>query len=193
MIDYIPGGSVDVHDELKPFRLKQYDNNSHKLYLTIIDRDNPFGKTVNLEGHTVTAYFRLPDGSDEYVVCEIVKAKTGRIAVPFPGSVTRQIGTVQCEIRIVGEGMSIVSLRKFTFEVMESIYDSASIEATEKYSALEAALSAVQSYRNELDSLRAELDGLSWMGWDSTRSGSGWKPSPPGSRRRRRRSPSWTA
>lgn len=160
MIDYIPGGSVDVHDELKPFRLKQYDNNSHKLYLTIIDRDNPFGKTVNLEGHTVTAYFRLPDGSDEHVVCEIVKAKTGRIAVPFPGSVTQQIGTVQCEIRIVGEGMSIVSLRKFTFEVMESIYDSASIEATEKYSALDVLISQAQSYRNELDSLRDELDGL---------------------------------
>lgn len=160
MIDYIPGGSVDVHAELKPFQIKQYDNNSHKLYLTVIDRDNPFGKTVNLEGHTVTAYFRLPDGSDEHVVCEIVKAKTGRIAVPFPGSVTQQIGTVQCEIRIVGEGMSIVSLRKFTFEVMESIYDSASIEATEKYSALDVLISQAQGYRNELDSLQAELDGL---------------------------------
>lgn len=160
MIDYIPGGSVDVHAELKPFQLKQYDNNSHKLFLTIIDKDNPYGSTVNLEGHTVTAYFRLPDGSDEYVVCEIVKAKTGRIAVPFPGSVTRQIGTVQCEIRIVGEGMSIVSLRKFTFEVMESIYDSASIEATEKYSALDVLISQAQGYRNELDSLQAELDGL---------------------------------
>lgn len=160
MIDYIPGGSVDVHAELKPFQIKQYDNNSHKLYLTVIDLDNPFGKTVNLEGHTVTAYFRLPDGSDEHVVCEIVKAKTGRIAVPFPGSVTQQIGTVQCEIRIVGEGMSIVSLRKFTFEVMESIYDSASIEATEKYSALDVLISQAQGYRNELDSLQAELDGL---------------------------------
>ena len=160
MIDYIPGGSVDVHDELKPFRLKQYDNNSHKLYLTIIDRDNPFGKTVNLEGHAVTAYFRLPDGSDEYAVCEIVKAKTGRIAVPFPGSVTHQIGTVQCEIRIVGEGMSIVSLRKFTFEVMESIYDPSSVEATEKYYVLDELISRAQGYRNELDSLQAELDGL---------------------------------
>ena len=48
MIDYIPGGSVDVHAELKPFQIKQYDNNSHKLYLTIIDKDNPYGKTVNL-------------------------------------------------------------------------------------------------------------------------------------------------
>lgn len=160
MIDYIPGGSVDVHAELKPFQIKQYDNNSHKLYLTVIDRDNPFGKTVNLEGHTVTAYFRLPDGSDEYVVCEIVKAKTGRIAVPFPGSVTQQIGTVQCEIRITGSGMSIISMRKFTFEVIESIYDSSAMEASESFSALDALISQAQGYRNELDSLQAELDGL---------------------------------
>ena len=160
MIDYIPGDAVDIHSKIQPFQIKQYDNNSHKLFLTIIDKDNPYGSTVNLEGHTVTAYFRLPDGSDEYAVCEIVKAKTGRIAVPFPGSVTQQIGTVQCEIRITGSGMSIISMREFTFEVIESIYDPSSVEATEKYYVLDELISRAQGYRNELDSLQAELDGL---------------------------------
>ena len=152
MIDYIPSGSVDVHDELKPFRLKQYDNNSHKLYLTIIDRDNPFGKTVNLEGHSVRAYFVLPDGSDEYVDCELIKPKSGKIAVPFPSSVTQQIGIVKCEIRI-SDGNNLISLNVFTFEIVESIYNSSAIESTGKYSALDNALNTVQSYRNELDSL----------------------------------------
>ena len=160
MIDYIPGGSVDVYSSIQPFQIKQYDNNSHKLYLTIIDKDNPYGKTVNLEGHAVRAYFRLPDGSDEYVDCEMIKAKTGRIAVVFPGSVTQLIGTVECEISIVGGDDSLISLKKFSFDVVESIRDTSAIEATEKYSALDRALSEVQELINDMDAIAADVQSM---------------------------------
>ena len=154
MIDYIFGGIVDIHNSPPSFKLKQYDNNSHKLHMTIIDKDNPYGNTVNLEGHSVRAYFVLPDGSDEYVDCELIKPKSGKIAVPFPSSVTQQIGIVKCEIRI-SDGNNLISLNVFTFEIVESIYDSSAIESTEKYSALDNALNAVQRLSNELDSLIA--------------------------------------
>lgn len=152
MIDYIFGGIADIHNSPQSFKLKQYDNNSHKLHMTIIDKDNPYGNTVNLEGHSVRAYFVLPDGSDEYVDCELIKPKSGKIAVPFPSSVTQQIGIVKCEIRI-SDGNNLISLNVFTFEIVESIYNSSAIESTGKYSALDNALNTVQSYRNELDSL----------------------------------------
>lgn len=160
MIDYIPGGAVDIHSKIQPFQIKQYDNNSHKLFLTIIDRDNPFGQTVDLRGHSVRAYFILPDGSDEFINCEIVRAKSGKIAVPFPGSVTQQTGTVECELCIIGESNSIISLRKFSFDVVESIRDTSAMEASEKYSALEAALSAVQGFSNDIDAAVADVQSM---------------------------------
>lgn len=154
MIDYIFGGIVDIHNSPPSFKLKQYDNNSHKLHMTIVDKDNPYGNTVNLEGHSVRAYFVLPDGSDEYVDCELIKPKSGRIAVHFPSSVTQQIGIVKCEIRI-SDGNDLISLNVFTFEIVESIYNSSAMESTEKYSALDNALNTVQRLSNELDSLIA--------------------------------------
>lgn len=160
MIDYIPGGAVDIHSKIQPFQIKQYDNNSHKLHLTIIDRDNPFGQTVDLRGHSVRAYFILPDGSDEFIDCEIVRGKSGKIAVPFPGSVTQQTGTVECELCIIGESNSIISLRKFSFDVVESIRDTSAMEASEKYSALEAALSAVQGFSNDIDAAVADVQSM---------------------------------
>lgn len=160
MIDYIPGGAVDIHSKIQPFQIKQYDNNSHKLFLTIIDRDNPFGQTVDLRGHSVRAYFILPDGSDEFINCEIVRAKSGKIAVPFPGSVTQQTGTVECELCIIGESNSIISLRKFSFDVVESIRDTSAMEASEKYSALEAALSAVQGFSNDIGAAVADVQSM---------------------------------
>ena len=158
MIDYIFGGIVDVHNSSPSFKLKQYDNNSHKLHMTIVDKDNPYGNTVNLEGHSVRAYFKLPDGSDEYVDCELIKPKSGKIAVPFPSSVTQQVGIVKCEIRI-SEGNNLISLNVFTFEIVESIYNSSAIESTEKYSALDRALIEVQSVRSEMNMLVASPAG----------------------------------
>ena len=157
MIDYIFGGIVDIHNSPPSFKLKQYDNNSHKLHMTIIDKDNPYGNTVNLDGHSVRAYFKLPDGSDEYVDCELIKPKSGKITVPFPSSVTQQVGIVKCEIRI-SDGNNLISLNVFTFEIVESIYNSSAIESTEKYSALDRALIEVQNVRNEVNALVALAD-----------------------------------
>lgn len=165
MIDYIPGGLTDVRGDIPAFKIKQYDNNSHQLHLIIIDKDNPFGSAVDLTGHTLTAYYRLPDGSDEFVPCEIENAKVGKIAVDFPGSVTQQVGTVQVEIVINGASNSVLTLKTFRFEVIETIRDSAAMEATEKYSVLDALISrqtelmetveAVQEgYQEILDDIR---------------------------------------
>ena len=159
MIDYIFGGIVDVHNSSPSFKLKQYDNNSHKLHMTIVDKDNPYGNTVNLEGHSVRAYFKLPDGSDEYVDCELIKPKSGKIAVPFPSSVTQQVGIVKCEIRI-SEDNNLISLNVFTFEIVESIYNSSAIESTEKYSALDNALKTVDDLRNSYATTNARIDEL---------------------------------
>lgn len=159
IMDYIYGGTVDIHSSVPTFQIKQYDNNSHKLHFKLIDKDNPVSSTVDLTGYTVKAYFRLPNGSDEFVSCEVMEAETGRIAVPFPGSVTQLAGQVSCEIRITGENGYVLSLRKFYFDVLKSIRDDSVIEASEKYSALDDSLLTVGALQNQINALVASPAG----------------------------------
>lgn len=158
MQDYIPR-PTDINDQIKPFTVKQYDNNSRKVYFNLIDKDNPNEQTINLESHKIRAYFKLPDGGMEFTDGEIIDPDEGRIAVTLPNSVTQQIGTVECEVGISGvDDNTFISLRVFRFDVLESIRDDAAIEATEQFSALESALRTVDGLDARINNLVAMAD-----------------------------------
>lgn len=160
MQDYIPR-LIDINAQILPFSVKQYDNNSRKVYLLLTDVDNPNEKIVNLENHTVRAYFRLPDDSVEFVDGEIIDPEEGRIAVTIPNSVTQLSGTVECEVGISGvDDDTFISLRVFCFTVVESIRDDGAIEASEKFSALDNALRTVNLLTAQLDAANARIDTL---------------------------------
>lgn len=166
MQDYIPlsgqkSGAVDINAPLKSFEIKQYDNNSRKIYVHLRDVDNPNEQTVNLDNHTVRTYFKLPDSSVEFVDGEVIDSDEGVLAVTIPSSVTQQVGVVECEIGIscVDDG-SFISLRVLRFTVIPSIRNDAAIEATEQFSALENALRTVDSLDAELAAANARIDNL---------------------------------
>lgn len=160
MQDYIPlssqkSGTVDINSPLKSFEIKQYDNNSRKIYISLRDVDNPNEQTVNLDNHTVRAYFKLPDGGMEYVDGEVIDSDEGTLTVTIPNSVTQQIGTVECEIGISGaDDGSFISLRVLRFTVIPSIRDDAAIEATEQFSALENALRKVDGLDSTITAIK---------------------------------------
>lgn len=166
MQDYIPlsgqkSGALDINATLKSFEIKQYDNNSRKIYISLRDTDNPNEQTVNLDNHTVRAYFKLPDGGMEYVDGEVIDSDEGTLAVTIPNSVTQQVGVVECEIGISGaDDGSFISLRVCRFTVAKSIRDDSAIEATEQFSALENALNTVDSIDAKLAAANTRIDNL---------------------------------
>ncbi|MGN0474519.1 MAG: BppU family phage baseplate upper protein, partial [Acutalibacteraceae bacterium] len=168
MRDYILR-PIDINGNILPFSVKQYDNDSRRIYLSIIDIDNPDEQIVNLRNHTVRVYFRLPDGSVEFIDGEVVDPDDGKIAITIPGSVTQLIGKVECEICISGvDDDSLISLRVFSFDVIGSIYDSNAIEASEKFSALDNALKTVDGFETEIKKANARIDNIITMPEDST-------------------------
>ncbi len=158
--DYIPR-PTDINEQILPFSVKQYDNNSRKIYISLRDMDNPNEQIINLNNHNIRAYFRLPDNNMVFVDGEVIDADTGEISVTIPNSVTRQVGTVECEVGIWGsEDNSFISLRVFTFDVIESIRDDDAIEATEQFSALENALHTADRLDAGLAAANARIDNF---------------------------------
>lgn len=167
MQDYIPR-PIDVNAEISSFSVKQYDNNSRKVYLDLRDTDNPNEVVVNLENHTVRTYFKLPDDSVEFVDGEVIDPDEGRIAVTIPNSVTQLVGEVKCEVGISGtDDGTFISLRVFSFKVIESIRDDSAIEATEKYSALDTALQTMESFDTRITALEQSGGGTGSTAIDS--------------------------
>lgn len=158
MQDYI-NRKADINDDIPSMTIKQYDNNSRKVYISLTDNDNPNEINVNMQGNKVRAYFLLPDKSAEFVDGEIYNADEGIIAVTIPSSVTQQIGTVLCEISITStDNSTLLSLRTFNINILPSIRDDEAIEATSQFSALEEALITVDGLEARMNSLAALAD-----------------------------------
>lgn len=155
MFDFIPR-IIDINEDIKTFSVKQGDNNSRKIFVTLKDRDNPNETTVNLDGCAVRAYFALPDGSSAYVDGAVESAEDGVISVTLPSGVTAQSGTVQCEINISdAENETLLSLHTIKITVIESIRDTSAIEASDEFTALDNALIKVDVINARIDSIVA--------------------------------------
>ena len=160
MQDYIPR-KIDINGNIDSVTVKQYDNNSRFLHVTISDSDLSDGN-FDLTGCSAALYVQ-PENDDDpthisYIDGTVADAEGGIVTFLISGSVTQNVGVYICEIRIYqGDETNrpIISTKPFKLTVEKSIYNESAIEATPDMSALDAKLVALQAIRNELNALIA--------------------------------------
>ena len=160
MQDYIPR-EIDINGRIENIVVKQFDNNSRYLHVTISDADLTDG-TFELTGCSTALYIK-PEGSDDdsgvsFVSGEIADADEGIVTFLLPGGVTQNVGRYECEIWIYqGDETNrpVISTKPFTLVVEKSIKNDSAIEATPDYSALTATMTNYQALKNQIAALVA--------------------------------------
>lgn len=183
MQDYIPR-EIDINGRIENIVVKQYDNNSRYLHVTISDADLTDG-TFELTGCSTALYIK-PEGSDDdsgvsFVSGEVADADEGIVTFLLPGGVTQNVGRYECEIWIYqGDETNrpVISTKPFTLIVEKSIKNDSAIEATPDYSALTATMTNYQALKNQIAALAASPAGSGGdvgtevrdarVGWDGT-------------------------
>ena len=102
MQDYIPR-KIDINGNIDPVTVKQYDNNSRFLHVTISDSDLSDGN-FDLTGCSAALYVQ-PENDDDpthisYIDGTVADAEGGIVTFLISGSVTQNVGVYICEIRI---------------------------------------------------------------------------------------------
>ena len=99
MQDYIPV-KKDINGYIDDVTVKQFDNGSRFLHVTISDDDLSDGDSFNIQGCAARMLVELGESSYEYIDGDIADAEGGIVTFLLPGSVTQTAGTYKCEIRI---------------------------------------------------------------------------------------------
>lgn len=183
MQDYIPR-EIDINGRIENVVVKQYDNNSRYLHVTISDADLTDG-TFDLTGCSTALYIK-PEGSDDdsgvsFVSGEVADADEGIVTFLLPGGVTQNVGRYECEIWIYQGSDSdrpVISTKPFTLIVEKSIKNDSAIVATPDYSALTVTMTNFQALKNQIAALAASPAGSGGdvgtevrdarVGWDGT-------------------------
>ena len=162
MQDYI-SIKTDINGNIPAVTVKQFDNNSRFLHVTLTDGDLPeeYIKIFEMKGCSARLLVTVGHDKYAYVDGEIADAEGGIVTFYIPGSVTQRAGTYLCEIRITEpESGALISTKPFKLTVEQSIDADNAIEATPQYSALDSALMKVD--RN--DRIVRELTALAEAG-----------------------------
>lgn len=163
MQDYIPV-KKDINGYIDDVTVKQFDNGSRFLHVTISDDDLSDGDSFNIQGCAARMLVELGESSYEYIDGDIADAEGGIVTFLLPGSVTQTAGTYKCEIRITEpESGALISTKPFTLRVEESINADGAIEATPQYSALENALMLSGTLNSRMNGIDARMDSLTAM------------------------------
>lgn len=163
MHDYI-SRKIDINGKIDAVTVKQFDNNSRYLHVTLSDADLPDddSKAFDLTNCTAALYIQ-PSGDRNpdkvaFVDGEIADEYNGIVTFLLPSGVTQNVGTYDCEIWIYqGDETNrpIISTKPFTLTVEKSIRNSEAIQATSQFTALDMRLITIQSMRNEMDAVSA--------------------------------------
>ncbi len=167
MQDYIER-NIDINVKIDKITVKQFDNDSRYLHVTIRDDDLPDSddKAFNLTGCTAALYIQ-PAGDESganvaFVAGEVADEEAGIVTFLLPGGVTQVVGDYECEIWIY-EGNTtnrpIISGKTFLMTVEKSIRNTSAIMASPRFSALDAAMSEIASVRSEVNELVASPGG----------------------------------
>ena len=167
MQDFIPR-KIDINGFISAVTVKQYDNNSRFLHVTLSDSDLSDGDSDAFILQDCSAkIFIKPEGSDDpedvnFVTGEVADEENGVVTFLLPGSVTQVTGRYECEIWIYGgdETQPIISTKPFALIVEKSIRNDSAIEASQSFSALDAALLQTQGFESRISALE-ETQGSS--------------------------------
>ena len=146
---------ADINGSIPPVTVKQFDNNSRFLHVTLTDSD------LSGECHRVfqmtdcTARLLISLGQDrfEYVEGEIDDAEDGVVTFLLPGSVTQTDGEYECEICIFGDNNQtrpVISTKPFTLKVEQSIRNDSAILATPGLSTLDEMIFDVRELSDQM-------------------------------------------
>ena len=160
MQDFIPR-KIDINGFISAVTVKQYDNNSRFLHVTLSDSDLSDGDSDAFILQDCSAkIFIKPEGSDDpedvnFVTGEVADEENGVVTFLLPGSVTQVTGRYECEIWIYGgdETQPIISTKPFALIVEKSIRNDSAIEASQSFSALDAALLQTQGFESRISAL----------------------------------------
>ena len=174
MQDYIDR-KIDINARIDQIIVKQFDNNSRYLHVTITDADLPNdNKALNLIGCAAALYVQ-PAGDDSgarvaYVSGEIADAENGIVTFLLPSGVTQVVGNYECEIWLYqgsGSDRLVLSSKPFMMTVEKSIRNDSAIEASSPFTALDEriflvdeALATVAEVRTEMTALEAHTPTL---------------------------------
>ena len=163
MRDFIPR-KIDINGSIAAVTVKQFDNDSRYIHVTISDEDLSDG-TFDLLGCSAALYIQPQNNDDptnvSFVAGEIADAENGIVTFLLPGGVTQNAGQYECEIWIYeGDSQSrpVISTKPFLLIVEKSIRNTSAVEASQSFSELDRALIEVQSVRNEVNALAALAD-----------------------------------
>ena len=169
MRDYIPK-KKDINGDLGTVTVKQFDNNSRLLHVTLSDNDLADGTYGDSDAFVLddctAALYIQPEGDDDtehvqFVAGEVADGENGVVTFLLPGGVTQVAGRYECEIWIYGgdETQPIISTKPFALIVEKSIKNDSAIEATQSMSALDAKIIDIQAVKNQMAALVASPAG----------------------------------
>ena len=167
MQDFIPK-TIDINQSIGTVTVKQYDNNSRFLHVTIADADLSDGNSnAFIMQDCSAALYIQPEGNSDpsdvnYLAGEIADAENGIVTFLLPGDVTQTVGRYECEIWIY-EGNEqthpIISTKPFVLVVEKSIRNDEAIMASQRFSALDAEMIKVEALQRQMNALTASPAG----------------------------------
>ncbi|MBQ9901065.1 MAG: CotH kinase family protein [Clostridia bacterium] len=167
MQDFIPK-KIDINGNIGTVTVKQFDNDSRFLHVTIIDGDLSDGDSnAFIMQDCSAALYMQPEGNGDparvsYINGEIADPETGVVTFLIPGSVTRTPGRYECEIFIYQGNESerpVISTKPFSLVVEKSIRNDAAVMASQSFSALDAKMITVQAMQSQMNGLVASPAG----------------------------------
>lgn len=152
--------SGSIEDKIPDVIIPQYDT-GHYITFELFDKIGADNEIINLANNSITLLVELSDSEIVPLSGEVLDADNGLARVRITGDVTAETGTKKAQLMLTGTDASeTVRTRQFSIIVKESINDDGATESDETYTALQIALTDVNSALSRMSSLEHFQVGL---------------------------------
>lgn len=132
----------------------QYDSNIRFATIKIVNNS----KKVDVTNYRIAIACKKPDGKIILNDCEKIESKIGLVRVEVTEQIGSVAGTVECELRIYGEGNACLTTQPFNIEVTEPILDATTVVSSNEFRALTKAMSDIVEIDNKVATLDKKVD-----------------------------------
>lgn len=139
--------TVDLYN-LYP--LKKMDAQQYNIGRGALVTLTAAGQVIAPDNETVTLWAKKPDNTVSYLPCTVVN---GQIKADFTSQMLALVGSVQVELRMIA-GQDNITTPIFTVEVHTSNIDDDAIESQNEFTALQTAVSEINTALQEVDELK---------------------------------------
>lgn len=139
--------TVDLYN-LYP--LKKMDAQQYNIGRGALVTLTAAGQVIAPDNETVTLWAKKPDNTVSYLPCTVVN---GQIKADFTNQMLALAGSVQVELRMIA-GQDNITTPIFTVEVHPSNIDDDAVESQNEFTALQAAVSEINTALQEVDELK---------------------------------------